>query len=201
MRQPDRDELILRNTGLAYAAARRLWATDPVTRRLGSREDAEQEALRVLVIAADKFDPSRGCKFSTFATTMILQRVRVAAMDTGVIRIPPYLMGKGAEKKGREKRAAKASAAFNCLPLPEDLGPPARDAEETADPELLHRLRLVWSSLHPRHARVLSLRFGVGGEPKPLAAIGARLGVSKERVRQLEAEAIKKLRALLAPAA
>ena len=57
------------------------------------------------------------------------------------------------------------------------------------------------AQLPERERRIVELRFGIGGEPKALEAIGKELGITRERVRQLEAEALTKLERELAEAA
>ena len=80
--------------------------------------------------------------------------------------------------------------------------------EAAADPEIdavdsLRRreVRDAIAQLPERERRIVELRFGIGGEPKALEAIGKELGITRERVRQLEAEALTKLERELAAAA
>jgi len=74
--------------------------------------------------------------------------------------------------------------------------------EEEAVESLRRReVRQAIASLPERQRRVIELRFGVGGEPKALEAIGKELGITRERVRQLEAEALSKLERELRQAA
>jgi RNA polymerase primary sigma factor len=82
------------------------------------------------------------------------------------------------------------------------------DDESANDPESeavesISRLevRRAIESLPERERRIIELRFGVGGEPQALEAIGKELGITRERVRQLEAQALDKLQAELAEAA
>jgi RNA polymerase primary sigma factor len=62
-------------------------------------------------------------------------------------------------------------------------------------------VREAIASLPERQRRIIELRFGIGGEPKALEAIGKELGITRERVRQLEAEALARLQDELAEAA
>jgi len=74
-------------------------------------------------------------------------------------------------------------------PLPEEAA--VREAER-------ERVRDVLRAIEVRDARVLSMRYGLGGgEPMTLQQIGEELGISRERVRQLEARALEKLREVL----
>jgi RNA polymerase primary sigma factor len=62
-------------------------------------------------------------------------------------------------------------------------------------------VRRAIAGLPERERRIIELRFGIGGEPKALEAIGKELGITRERVRQLEAEALARLQDELAEAA
>ncbi len=74
--------------------------------------------------------------------------------------------------------------------------------EEEAVESLRRReVRRAIAGLPERERRIVELRFGVGGEPQALEAIGKELGITRERVRQLEAEALQKLELELAEAA
>ena len=73
--------------------------------------------------------------------------------------------------------------------------------EEAVDSLRRSEVRRAISALPERERRIIELRFGVGGEPLALEAIGKELGITRERVRQLEAEALAKLGDELAEAA
>ena len=78
----------------------------------------------------------------------------------------------------------------------------ATDPELDAVDSLRRReVREAIAALPERERRIVELRFGIGGEPKALEAIGKELGITRERVRQLEAEALTKLERELAAAA
>jgi RNA polymerase primary sigma factor len=78
----------------------------------------------------------------------------------------------------------------------------AVNPEEEAVESLRRReVRRAIAGLPERERRIIELRFGVGGEPQALEAIGKELGITRERVRQLEAEALQKLELELAEAA
>jgi len=70
-------------------------------------------------------------------------------------------------------------------------------AEEAVDSLRRLEIRDALSRLPERERRVLELRFGLDGEPQPLEAIGKKLGISRERVRQVESEAMEQLAELL----
>ena len=73
--------------------------------------------------------------------------------------------------------------------------------EEAVESLRRHEVRRAIASLPERQRRIVELRFGIDGEPKALEAIGKELGITRERVRQLEAEALARLQDKLAEAA
>ena len=89
------------------------------------------------------------------------------------------------------QRHGHAALVFD---VADDDDAPPRD--EAAD---LARLPAALAMLRPRHRLVMVLRFGIGGErpPMTLEEIGVELGVSRERIRQIEAVALERLRKLL----
>jgi len=67
--------------------------------------------------------------------------------------------------------------------------------EECSDRELAEMTRALLSSLQPREEKILRLRFGIDGQPaETLEKIGRSFKVSKERIRQIEKKALRKLR-------
>ena len=73
--------------------------------------------------------------------------------------------------------------------------PTAADPAEQAGESLERQdLRRALEQLGPRERRLVELRFGLDGEPRSLEAIGKELGLTRERVRQLEADSLAKLR-------
>jgi RNA polymerase primary sigma factor len=73
--------------------------------------------------------------------------------------------------------------------------------DEAVDSLRRREVREAIAALPERQRRIIELRFGIGGEPKALEAIGKELGITRERVRQLEAEALARLQDELAEAA
>ena len=93
------------------------------------------------------------------------------------------------EDKAIESYEALASAVF-CVPV---RATDIHKLKETAD-ALIGRLPVGKPTYHSRNRAVLRARFGLDGEPRSRAEIGEELGLSAERVRQIEAQALRMLR-------
>ena len=205
-------------------------------RRYGApMPDLIQEAGVGLMKAAEKFEPDRGFKFSTYATWWIRQSITRAIADQGrTIRIPVHLVesinrvkktaGELLRRTGREPTAEEIAAQLDMEPArvreliqlaqdPISLETPVGEEEDAhledfiqddeagvpadeAGRQLLRReLMNVLKSLTPREERVIALRFGLeDGRARTLEELGREFNVTRERVRQIEAKALRKLR-------
>ena len=197
--------------------------------------DLIQEGNLGLMKAAEKFEPDRGFKFSTYATWWIRQSITRAIADQGrTIRIPVHLVehinrvrktaGELLRKNGREPTAEEIAVQLEMEPdrvrellqlaqEPVRLETPVGEEEDAhledfiqdeeagipvdeAGRQLLRReLMSVLKSLTPREERVITLRFGLDdGRPRTLEELGKEFNVTRERIRQIEAKALRKLR-------
>lgn len=199
-------------------------------------EDLINEGNVGLVNAVDRFDPTVGSRFSTYASYWIDQAIRRAIQNaTQMIHIPSYLMDQIGQMKlamrelenqlGRQpsmdeiaqhmditqRRAgaiSKAIKACTCpnqaassdeeLSLSETLPDPRTPQPfdtmfNESDSEFVHQ---ILSRITDREAEVLSMRYGLEskrGDQMTLKEIGEAVGLTRERVRQIEKEAKRKL--------
>lgn len=199
--------------------------------------DLIQEGNVGLMKAVDKFDYSRGFKFSTYATWWIRQAITRALADQArTIRIPVHMVEtinkitkaqrKLVQKLNRDPTAEEISEELNGLYSPEkirdiqqialdplSLEKPVGEEEDShvgdfiedrdnesptqyANNSLLKdKLNEVLGDLSEREKRVIQLRYGLeDGRTHTLEEVGKVFNVTRERIRQIEAKAIKKLR-------
>lgn len=161
-------------------------------------DDLRQAAYFGLARAAETWDPTHasGAAFRSwafFGMKDYIQREIRATRST--IRVPKRATAP-APKVGSldARRADGATFGDGLAQCDEDATP--LDLAHQAD--LRERVAAALGKLRPNHALVVSLRFGLDGPPLLLREIAARLSVSQERIRQIEHDAFKRLRYLLA---
>ena len=186
--------------------------------------DLVQDGFCGLLQAIDRFELAHQTKLATYATWWIRQAIQSAvAAGAHAVRLTPRQLRQLAEDRDRHDRkvarepgphhvAAESlqrirTAARAAVSLDETRGQTAfrllramSDGARDRDDDLEEAVGKWMAPLRPRERQVLSYRFGLGGSPQlSLSKVGQILGVSKERVRQIQEAALKVLRTNASP--
>ncbi|MCP4593264.1 MAG: sigma-70 family RNA polymerase sigma factor [bacterium] len=165
-----RDGIVEENLGLAYSMIRRFKCHET------DHDDLVSDALLALARAVEKFNPWQGYRFSTYACTAIARALI-----------------------NRSRRGLTHRTHF---PFRHDVSFELSERVDTQSELYVERLRRALDSnlggLDDLEARILAQRFPLDHEPRStLGAIGESVGLSKERVRQIQNNALRKLREVL----
>jgi RNA polymerase primary sigma factor len=223
-----KDALVQRNLRLVVDVAKRYLGRGMIFL------DLVQEGNIGLMKAAERFDYTRGFKFSTYATWWIRQGItRAVADQSRTIRVPVHTneastkIAKTAQRLAQqldreptfeeigqelEMTSERVKETIEAFQEPISLDAPSIDGEtelgelipdlacQSPDEEVSRKSNAQWLNqifqiLTPREQQVIRLRFGIGvEEPCTLEQVGRSMSVTRERIRQIEVVALKKLK-------
>lgn len=171
----ERNAMVEKNMGLVYYYAKKFCATNM------EHDDLVQEGMIGLMDAAVRFDPGRGVKFSTYAMWHIRKTIMDAIRSKNdIVRTP---------RRQPSKQCFQLDQEANTM---RDPGLPTIELMQVEeDTKAIHA---CIHQLQPRDAIVVRLRHGINTEKMTLKKVGNILGVTPERVRQIQAAAEEKLR-------
>lgn len=159
-------------------------------------EDIIAEGCIGLLKAIRRYRAENGTRFMTYASFWVRKEIIAAVSDqTQTIHVPRYAREHGFGTPRMLRLAAPTNSEGN-LSLADRLPhPDALPSETIATSAQARHLRRHVVRLAPRDQAVIAWRYGLGGEPEQtLKEIAQRLGLSKERVRQIEVGALARLR-------
>ena len=224
-----REELVEANLRLVVAIARKY------DRQGVLLMDLVQEGNIGLMRAAEKYDWTKGFKFSTYATWWIRQAISRAIPDQGrSIRIPAHMIefinqvnrarrdlvseldrdptqaeiaercNMTVERVSELQRLAESTVSLDAPVGDESDSPSIGDQvgdEDAIDPadtaalvDLQRAVHIVLDELEPRDQEIIKMRFGIDCEPHTLDEVAKRFSVTRERIRQIEARTLARLR-------
>ena len=173
-----RDELVTKNMGYVITLARQY------SNELLSTNDLINEGSIGLIKAAEKFDPSRGKPFVTFAAPYIRHSIEEAIRK---------VTGETPVLSTDENLPVGSNNNYTLLNVLEDKDAPKADLvmeQASLSDDLVRAIDV----LNEREKAVVQGFFGIEGERKTMAEIGEELGLKRERVRQIRNQAVRKLR-------
>ncbi len=199
-------------------------------------QDLIEEGNMGLMKAVDRYDPERGCKFSTYATWWIRQAVTRSLSNHGrTVRIPVYITDnisrykriaddvykrtgrqatpeEVAESMGIKLREAKKLQEFIEVVTPleamesadddnrgiPEIVEPRKNNEALQQMELDQQMEKLLNQLDDRESNILRYRYGLmDGRAHTLEETGRRFNLTRERIRQIEKDVMKRLRAFI----